>query len=56
MVLANSDSTRNSHPIVAPVEPFWSGRPIISGAIRSDAASLKTKRLFTPKTASQNQL
>ena len=35
-----------------PVEPFWSGRPIISGAIRSQAASLKTKRSFTPKTAS----
>src|SRR6187431_887441 len=35
-----------------PVEPFWSGRPMISGAIRSHAASLKTKRSFTPKTAS----
>src|SRR5665811_33998 len=30
-----------------PVEPFWSGRPIISGAIRSHAASLKTKRSIT---------
>jgi hypothetical protein len=38
-----------------PVEPFWSGRPIISGAIRSHAASLKTKRLLTLKTASQKQ-
>jgi len=36
-----------------PVEPFWSGRPIISGAIRSYAASLKTNRSRTPKTASQ---
>src|SRR6266481_236081 len=36
-----------------PVEPFWSGRPIISGAIRSHAASLKTKRSITPKAASQ---
>jgi hypothetical protein len=38
-----------------PVEPFWSGRPIISGAIRSHVASLKTKRSFTPKTASQKK-
>ena len=29
-----------------PVEPFWSGRPMISGAIRSHAASLKTKGCF----------
>src|SRR6266404_102463 len=36
-----------------PVEPFWSARPIISGAIRSHAVSLKTKRSFTPKTASR---
>src|SRR6266404_999253 len=35
-----------------PVEPFWSGRPMISGAIRSHAASLKTNRSITPKTAS----
>src|ERR1700691_5996515 len=35
-----------------PVEPFWSGRPMISGAIRSQAASLKTKRSITPKAAS----
>src|SRR6202034_663480 len=27
-----------------PVEPFWSGRPMINGAIRSHAASLKTNR------------
>src|SRR6185312_15548158 len=32
-----------------PVEPFWSGRPMISGAIRSHATSLKTKRSKTPK-------
>src|SRR5258705_5338932 len=36
-----------------PVEPFWSGRPMISGAIRSHAASLKINRSITPKTASQ---
>jgi len=36
-----------------PVEPFWSGRPMISGAIRSHAASLKTNRSITPKTTSQ---
>src|SRR3990170_3471353 len=36
-----------------PVEPFWSGRPMISGAIRSHAASLKAKRSITPKTAPQ---
>src|ERR1700729_3831114 len=35
-----------------PVDPFWSGRPMISGAIRSHAASLKTNRSITPKTAS----
>ena len=35
-----------------PVDPFWSGRPMISGAIRPHAASLKTKRSTTPKTAS----
>src|SRR5271156_980448 len=35
-----------------PVEPFWSGRPMISGAIRSHAASLKTNRSITPKAAS----
>src|ERR1700690_3581527 len=34
------------------VEPFWSGGPIISGAIRSQATSLKTKRSITPKAAS----
>jgi hypothetical protein len=38
-----------------PAEPFWSGRPIISGAIRSHAASLKTNRSITPKTASQKK-
>src|SRR6187399_2153410 len=32
-----------------PAEPFWSGRPMISGAIRSHAASLKTNRSITPK-------
>src|ERR1700688_1839390 len=36
-----------------PVEPFWSGRPMISGAIRAHAASLNTNRSITPKTASQ---
>jgi len=35
-----------------PVEPFWSGRPLISGAVRSHAASLKISRSITPKTAS----
>src|ERR1700727_2506801 len=38
-----------------PAEPFWSGRPMISGAIRFHAASLKTSRPITPKTASQKQ-
>src|SRR5271155_447758 len=28
-----------------PVEPFWSGRPIISGEIRPHAASLKAKSI-----------
>lgn len=35
-----------------PVEPFWSDGPMISGAIRSHAASLSTKRSKTPKAAS----
>ena len=38
-----------------PVEPFWSGRPIIRGAIRSQATSLKTKRSITPKAASPKE-
>jgi hypothetical protein len=38
-----------------PVEPFWSGRPMISGAMRSQAASLNTKRSITPKAASQKE-
>src|SRR5262249_9978391 len=38
-----------------PVEPFWSGRPMISGAIRSQAASLNTKRSITPKATSQKR-
>jgi hypothetical protein len=42
----------HEHRVITPVEPFWSSRPIISGAIRSHAASLKTNRSFTPKTAS----
>lgn len=37
-----------------PAEPFWSGRPIISGA-SSQAASLNAKRSITPKTAPQKQ-
>ena len=45
--------TFHEHPIVAPGRTFWSGRPMISGAIRSHAASLKTNRSITPKTASQ---
>jgi transposase len=36
-----------------PVEPFWSGRPMISGAIRSQAASLSTRRSNTPKATSR---
>jgi hypothetical protein len=32
-----------------PVEPFWSGRPIISGAIRSHAASLAEKARWDKK-------
>jgi hypothetical protein len=36
-----------------PVEPFWPGRPMISGAIRCHAASHKTNRSITPKAASQ---
>jgi hypothetical protein len=35
--------------LLRPVEPFWSGRPMISGTIRCHAASLKTKRSITPK-------
>jgi hypothetical protein len=35
-----------------PVEPFWSGRPMINGAIRSHAVWLRTKRSITPKAAS----
>jgi len=35
-----------------PVESFWSGRPTISGAIRSDAASVNTRRSITPKANS----
>src|SRR5581483_10103415 len=35
-----------------PVEPFWSGRPMISPEIRSQSASSNTKRSITPKTAS----
>jgi hypothetical protein len=38
-----------------PVEPFWSGRPMISGAIRSQASSLNTNRSITPKAASQKE-
>jgi hypothetical protein len=38
------------------VEPFWSGRPMISGAIRSHAASLKTSRSITPRTASPKEV
>src|SRR5450631_4756747 len=38
-----------------PVEPFWSGRPIIRGAIRSQATSLKTKQTLTPKADSPNE-
>jgi hypothetical protein len=39
-----------------PVELFWSGRPMISGAIRSQAASLNTKRSIKPKAASKRSL
>src|SRR5271155_3798589 len=39
--------------LLRPVEPFWSGRPMISPDIRSHAASLSTSRSITPKTASQ---
>jgi hypothetical protein len=35
-----------------PVEAFWSGRRMISSAIPSPAASLKTNRSITPKAAS----
>src|SRR3954470_3752722 len=35
-----------------PVEPFWSGRPMIRPEIRSQSASSNTKRSITPKTAS----
>src|SRR5712671_6494055 len=44
-----------------PVEPFWSGRPMIRGAIRSHAASLKTKRFHhtqdcLPKSSLESDL
>jgi hypothetical protein len=38
-----------------PVEPFWSGQPMISSAIRSQAASLNTKRSVAPEAASQKE-
>jgi hypothetical protein len=38
-----------------PVEPFWSGLPMINGDIRSHAASFKTKRSITPKAASPKE-
>jgi hypothetical protein len=41
--------------LLRPVEPFWSGRAMISGAIRSHAGSLNIKRFITPKTAAKKQ-
>ena len=35
-----------------PVEPRWSGRPMIKPEIRSHCASLRTSRSITPKTSS----
>src|SRR4051812_3953276 len=35
-----------------PVEPFWSGRPMIKPDIRSQSESFNTNRSITPKTAS----
>src|SRR5271157_4327724 len=35
-----------------PVEPFWSGRPIIKPDIRAQSESLNTNRSITPKTDS----
>src|SRR6202044_2805867 len=42
----------DEHTVVTPGRTLLVRRPIISGAIRSHAASLNTKRSFTPKTAS----
>src|ERR1700722_19696517 len=39
-----------------PVEPFWSGRPVISGAIRSHAASLKTNSPSHPRRPPKSSL
>jgi hypothetical protein len=38
-----------------PVEPFWSGRPMISGAIRAHCSSVSTTPPTTPNTASERQ-
>ena len=35
-----------------PVEPFWSGRPMIDGATRFQATSLKINRSIVPEAAS----
>ena len=51
-------STPSTHiRLSRPVDPVWSGRPMISGAIHPTAASLKTNRsITTPKTASVRSL
>src|SRR5438270_333582 len=38
-----------------PVEPLWSGRPMINPDIRPQSASLYTNGSITPETASQKQ-
>jgi hypothetical protein len=49
----NPQHAFNEHAVVASNGAFLGSRSMISGAIRSHAASLKTKRSITPKTASQ---
>ena len=38
-----------------PVAPFWSGRPMINGAIRPHDASLRINRSNTSKAASPKE-
>jgi hypothetical protein len=52
---ARSTAHLRRHPIVAPGRTFWSAR-MISGAIRSHAALLKTNRSITPRLPPKSSL